>query len=85
MQCIIFHRCNRDGFAGTIIQEGKLSGTVSSGCILIVPSGHGKLGWDEFNNQLKGISSFHFILNRTALDGTRMRPVYPLNSNTIKK
>ena len=34
----------------------------STGCPLIVPSGHGQNGWNEFNQQLEGVKEFHLIM-----------------------
>jgi hypothetical protein len=62
---IYIHRSNNSGWAGKTYENGKLKGAVSTGCLLIVPSRAGKnIGWDEFNNQLKGVSSFHLRLTR---------------------
>ena len=52
---IYIHRSNNNGFAG---------GTVSTGCLLIVPSGYGVNGWNEFNQQLRGVNSFTLLLQR---------------------
>ena len=63
---IYIHRSNNDGRAGKFYDtNGKLTGAVSTGCLLIVPSRAGKnVGWNEFNAQLKGVSSFHLKLSR---------------------
>jgi hypothetical protein len=74
-----FHRSNNDGSAGTFYKNGRLH-AISTGCILIVPSGHGENGWDEFNAQLHGVSSFHFVLNRTATIPYATFQRYPLPS-----
>ncbi len=68
---IWFHRSNNDGRAG---------GSVSTGCIIIIPSSHGENGWDEFNSQLQGVSNFHFVLNRTATVPFASFQKYPKNS-----
>jgi len=58
---IYIHRSNNNGWAG---------GTVSTGCLLIVPSTYDSKGnstnngWNQFNNQLKGVKSFPLILRR---------------------
>ena len=58
---IYIHRSNNNGWAG---------GTVSTGCLLIVPSTYDSKGnstnngWDQFNNQLKGVKCFPLILRR---------------------
>ncbi len=58
---IYIHRSNNNGWAG---------GTVSTGCLLIVPSTYDSKGnstnngWDQFNNQLEGVKSFQLILRR---------------------
>ena len=63
---IYIHRSNNDGRAGKFYDaKGNLTGAVSTGCLLIAPSRAGKnIGWNEFNNQLKGVSSFYLRLNR---------------------
>ena len=62
---IYIHRSNNSGFAGKTYKNGKLTGAVSTGCLLIVPSRAGKnTGWDEFKAQLNGVSSFHLRLSR---------------------
>jgi hypothetical protein len=73
-------------FHSTLGNNGKLGSRTSTGCIIIVPSGHGENGWNEFNTQLNGVSSFHFVLNRTATVPLRPFPTYPLPSaNQLKK
>lgn len=53
---VFIHRSNNSGYAG---------GHVSEGCLLIVPSyNNSGNGWDEFNQQLDGVSSFQMIMNR---------------------
>lgn len=52
---IYIHRSNNNGYAG---------GTVSTGCLLIVPTQYDvkgnatNMGWDQFNQQLQGVKSF---------------------------
>jgi|WetSurMetagenome_2_1015567.scaffolds.fasta_scaffold11113_2 RHS repeat-associated protein len=53
-------------FHSTLDSNGKIGNRTSTGCIIIVPSGHGENGWNEFNAQLSGVASFHFVLIRTA-------------------
>jgi hypothetical protein len=73
-------------FHSTLGDNGRAGSRLSTGCILIVPSGHGENGWDEFNAQLNGVSSFHFVLNRTATVPLRAFPIYPLPAaNQLKK
>jgi hypothetical protein len=61
---IYIHSSNSNGFAGKIYNNnGDLVNAISTGCLLIVPSGHGMNGWNEFNNQL-GVTNFSLILNR---------------------
>jgi len=62
---VYVHTSNQSGFAGKIYDKnGNLVNAITTGCLLIVPSGHGTNGWNEFNEQLQGITSFHLILNR---------------------
>ena len=67
---VYIHRSNNNGKAGKIFKKGKLSGAVSTGCLLIVPSkydAHGRAinnGWDQFNSKLTGVKSFKLILKR---------------------
>ena len=62
---IYIHASNKSGFAGTIYdKDGNIVGAITTGCLLIIPSGHGIEGWDEFNEQLEGVTSFQLILNR---------------------
>ena len=55
---IYIHRSNNDG---SMLPNGT---PVSTGCIIIVPSRQGRIGWNEFNQQLSGVSSFHMRLTR---------------------
>jgi len=59
------HTSNKNGFAGSFYKNGNVTGAITTGCLLIVPSGHGMNGFDEFNSQLQGVSSFLLILNRS--------------------
>ena len=59
---IFIHSSNADGYAG--VDKNKKIYAISSGCLIIVPSGHGENGWDEFNMQFKGLKSFKLKLNR---------------------
>lgn len=53
---VFIHRSNNSGYAG---------GRVSEGCPLICPSYNNPgNGWDEFNQQLQGVSQFKMILKR---------------------
>jgi RHS repeat-associated protein len=53
---VFIHRSNNNGYAG---------GGVSKGCPLICPSlNNPGNGWDEFNQQLQGVSRFKMILKR---------------------
>ena len=53
---VFIHRSNNNGYAG---------GGVSKGCPLICPSyNNPNNGWDEFNQQLQGVSQFKMILTR---------------------
>ncbi|MGO3708266.1 RHS repeat-associated core domain-containing protein [Mesonia hippocampi] len=53
---VFIHRSNNNGYSG---------GGVSKGCPLIVPSyNNPNNGWDEFNQQLKGVTQFLMILKR---------------------
>ena len=45
--------------------SGKIDNAITTGCLLIVPSGHGMNGFDEFNSQLQGVSAFHLVLTRS--------------------
>ena len=62
---IFIHSSNKDGKAGTYLNKlkGYLEG-ISTGCLLIVPSGHGQNGFGEFNKQLKGVKNFLLQLKR---------------------
>ena len=55
---IYIHRSNNNG---DMLPSGH---PVSTGCIIIVPSRTGKNGWNEFNQQLSGVSSFKMRLKR---------------------
>jgi len=62
------HTSNKNGWAGVKYdKEGKLH-AVTTGCLLIVPSqydinGNVKtIGWDQFNQQLNGLSQYHLEL-----------------------
>ncbi len=72
----------KDGiyFHSTLGNEGKVGSRTSTGCILIVPSGNGENGWNEFNVQLSKVSSFHFVLNRTVTVPFSTFQRYPTNS-----
>lgn len=62
---VYIHTSNNTGFAGKIYDNNKnLINAITTGCLLIVPSGHGSNGWNEFNEQLHGVTKFHLILNR---------------------
>lgn len=64
---IYIHSTNRDGSAKVILdKQGNIIGGVSTGCLLIAPScpSNGYIGWNEFNEQLKGIKSFTLKLIR---------------------
>ncbi|MEY4149464.1 MAG: hypothetical protein RL555_68 [Bacteroidota bacterium] len=62
---VYIHSSNKNGFAGSIFDKsGKLVNAITTGCLLIVPSGHGVNGWNEFNKQLQGVRGFKLILNR---------------------
>lgn len=53
---VFIHRSNNNGYAG---------GGVSKGCPLICPSyNNPNNGWDEFNQQLQGVTQFKMILIR---------------------
>lgn len=67
-------------FHSTLGDNGRVGSRTSTGCILIVPSGHGENGWNEFNAQLQGVSSFHFVLNRTVIVPYAPFLKYPLPS-----
>ena len=60
---IYIHCSNRNGSMNPIGKDGKVH-PVSTGCLIIVPSQNGKIGWDEFNKQLSGVSSFYMWLKR---------------------
>jgi hypothetical protein len=57
---IYIHRSNNNGYAG---------GTVSTGCLLIVPTQYDikgqatNMGWDQFNQQLQGVNQFRLQIN----------------------
>jgi hypothetical protein len=56
LEGVFIHRSNNNGYAG---------GGVSQGCPLICPSFNNPgNGWDEFNQQLHGVTQFKMILNR---------------------
>ena len=55
---IYIHRSNNNG---DMLPKGQ---PVSTGCIIIAPSRTGKNGWNEFNSQLSGVSSFKMRLKR---------------------
>jgi hypothetical protein len=67
-------------FHSTLSNNGRVGSRTSTGCILIVPSGHGENGWNEFNAQLQNVSIFHFVLNRTATTPYAPLQRYPLPS-----
>ena len=61
---VFIHTSNVSGKAGNYYdRQGNLHG-ISEGCLLIVPSGHGVNGWNEFNEQLSGIKQFLLELRR---------------------
>jgi len=45
--------------------SGKIDNAITTGCLLIVPSGHGMNGFNEFNNKLQGVSTLHLIVTRS--------------------
>lgn len=62
---VFIHTSNQSGFAGSGKRKSDSKEfAVSSGCLLIVPSGHNENGWNEFNQQLRGVKRFKLILNR---------------------
>ena len=72
---IYIHSSNRDRFAGKYYhkngdKKGQLKGAISTGCLLIVPSKYDSKGnslnngWNQFDNQLKGVNTLKLILNR---------------------
>ncbi len=72
---IYIHSSNKNGFAGKYyhkdgVNKGQLKGAISTGCILIVPSRYDNKGnplnngWNQFNKQLQGVTSFKLRLNR---------------------
>lgn len=63
---------------------GSTDSPVSTGCIIIVPSGHGENGWDEFNEQLRGVSTFHFVLNRTSVPPLNVHYPKITNKNNLQ-
>ncbi|MHB1922989.1 MAG: hypothetical protein ACYCOO_12230, partial [Chitinophagaceae bacterium] len=56
---IYIHRSNNNGWAG---------GQCSTGCLIVAPRRYGSNrqvkspGWDQFNQQLKGVIQFKLIL-----------------------
>jgi len=90
VNCLFGENRNSDGYSdtqkngvyfhSTLGNNGRVGNRTSIGCILIVPSGHRENGWNEFNAQLQGVSSFHFVLNRTATVPYAPFQVYPLPS-----
>jgi len=67
--CIYIHRCNNNGKAGPYMKDGLYYGR-STGCLMIVPSGHiengcKEKGIDEFTIQLRGARDILLILKRT--------------------
>jgi len=68
---IYIHTSNRNGWAGKMYVnndgplKGTLKGAVTTGCLIIVPTQYDikgnvkSIGWDEFNQQLKGVKQFH--------------------------
>ncbi len=65
---IYIHSTNKNGYAGFVYNKETrdIIGGVSTGCLLISSScpDKGYIGWDEFNEQLKGVKSFTLKLIR---------------------
>ena len=57
------HRCNLNGDMLPLGKDGQYH-PLSTGCLIIAPSRNGKPGWNEFNNQLKGIKKAFLRLTR---------------------
>ncbi len=76
---VYVHSSNSTGFAGSIYNNGNLTGAITTGCLLIIPSGHGMNGFSEFNSQLQGVSAFHLVLTRALPINSVITPA-PTNS-----
>jgi RHS repeat-associated protein len=58
---VYIHSSNKNG--GMLPRDKNgLAHPVSTGCPIILPSGHGQNGWNEFNGQLKGVNKFIMIM-----------------------
>ena len=61
---IYVHRCNLNGDMLPLGSKDGKYHPLSTGCLIIAPSRKGKIGWNEFNNQLQGIKKAFLKLTR---------------------
>lgn len=59
---VYVHKSNKNGGMLPMDKKGIVH-PISTGCPIIVPSGHSQEGWNEFNTQLSGVKNYLLIIN----------------------